>query len=415
MAVGTYLVPGKRTPFVGSGAQYSGFSSSLLARQVVSEMVGFAHPDIVFWDQVIPDINPHGLQEEIQQTISRISNQKNGPYVSGSTNGLMSAINAIQMLGSNELHLALIGGSETGSHIPIGLKPPIAQKIQNAVLEDDAISQSVFKSFNISCFETTDVSKLRSSVGGVIQERLEHEIDESSIEQQILTASSHANAIGAQSSGFFDDLIVPFAGVTCDKIPNVNIALDQSAVFASSSQKLGVRNLSEYNSASLADGAAGVWIADKCGLARLKAKPGIKIIDWQMSTDLTDFNNRIPSQIRAISRVLLRQKIGVEDIALWEIQENSSQQLLATIRCIFGPSNSGEYTPSSVEFEDIAWNKLNPNGGSLALGNPFGATGARILSQAAKELSIMPIGSNGIALFSTGDHEIAMILRHVEE
>jgi acetyl-CoA C-acetyltransferase len=41
-------------------------------------------------------------------------------------------------------------------------------------------------------------------------------------------------------------------------------------------------------------------------------------------------------------------------------------------------------------------NRVDPNGGSVALGHPFGATGARILSQAVKELAAMPSGTRGI-------------------
>ncbi|MGU5713571.1 acetyl-CoA C-acyltransferase, partial [Aeromonas caviae] len=45
---------------------------------------------------------------------------------------------------------------------------------------------------------------------------------------------------------------------------------------------------------------------------------------------------------------------------------------------------------------DFDWDRVNPNGGSVALGHPFGATGARDLSQAVKELWAMPPGSRAI-------------------
>ena len=48
------------------------------------------------------------------------------------------------------------------------------------------------------------------------------------------------------------------------------------------------------------------------------------------------------------------------------------------------------------EMGEFDWNRVNPNGGSVAIGHPFGATGARDLSQAVKELWTMPPGSRGI-------------------
>ena len=50
----------------------------------------------------------------------------------------------------------------------------------------------------------------------------------------------------------------------------------------------------------------------------------------------------------------------------------------------------------NAEFGKFPRDRLNPNGGSTALGHPFGATGARILSQAVKELAAMPKGSRAI-------------------
>ena len=49
-----------------------------------------------------------------------------------------------------------------------------------------------------------------------------------------------------------------------------------------------------------------------------------------------------------------------------------------------------------MDFGDFPWNRLNPNGGSVALGHPFGATGARILSQAVKELAARGKGNKAI-------------------
>ncbi|MGB6113882.1 MAG: acetyl-CoA C-acyltransferase, partial [Comamonas sp.] len=71
-------------------------------------------------------------------------------------------------------------------------------------------------------------------------------------------------------------------------------------------------------------------------------------------------------------------------------------QVLATIKAASDPVYRREKAGVDFELGAFPWERVNPNGGSLSIGHPFAATGARILSQAAKELSAMPSGSRAI-------------------
>jgi acetyl-CoA C-acetyltransferase len=100
--------------------------------------------------------------------------------------------------------------------------------------------------------------------------------------------------------------------------------------------------------------------------------------------------------VTAIPRLLARHGMKFDDIALWEIHEAFSAQVLCHIKALedaaFVRAKSGvEHTFGSFPRE-----RMNPNGGSVALGHPFAATGARILSEAIKELAAMPQGSRAI-------------------
>jgi acetyl-CoA C-acetyltransferase len=100
--------------------------------------------------------------------------------------------------------------------------------------------------------------------------------------------------------------------------------------------------------------------------------------------------------VSAIPRLLARHGLTYNDIALWEINEAFSAQVLCHIKGLqdkdFVRAKAGiENTIGSFPRE-----RMNPNGGSVALGHPFAATGARILSQAVKELAAMPQGSRAI-------------------
>jgi acetyl-CoA C-acetyltransferase len=70
------------------------------------------------------------------------------------------------------------------------------------------------------------------------------------------------------------------------------------------------------------------------------------------------------------------------------------------------------YDKTGIEhgFGSFPRDRMNPNGGSVALGHPFGATGARILSQAVKELAMMPRGSRGIVSICADGGEGTVLL-----
>jgi acetyl-CoA C-acetyltransferase len=85
-----------------------------------------------------------------------------------------------------------------------------------------------------------------------------------------------------------------------------------------------------------------------------------------------------------------------DDIALWEIHEAFSAQVICHLKGLEDESYVRLKTGLDHTFGSFPRDRMNPNGGSVALGHPFGATGARILSQAVKELAALPQGSRAI-------------------
>ena len=98
----------------------------------------------------------------------------------------------------------------------------------------------------------------------------------------------------------------------------------------------------------------------------------------------------------AIPKLLARQGLVYADIDLWEIHEAFSAQVLFHMKALEDPVFLKEKAGVEPVFGKFPRDRINPNGGSVALGHPFGATGARILSQAIKELSMMKSGARAI-------------------
>ncbi len=100
--------------------------------------------------------------------------------------------------------------------------------------------------------------------------------------------------------------------------------------------------------------------------------------------------------VTAIPRLLARHGLKFDDIALWEIHEAFSAQVLCHIKALEDKDFVRAKAGVEQTFGRFPRERMNPNGGSVALGHPFAATGARILSQALKELATLPQGSRAI-------------------
>jgi len=151
------------------------------------------------------------------------------------------------------------------------------------------------------------------------------------------------------------------------------------------------------NSSPLTDGASSIWVASDAGLTRLpSATPRVKLIDWEIASVDFRIEGLLMAPPYAIPRLLQRNSLNYTDIHLWEIHDAFAAQVLAHIKALESPEFIHSKVHVTGDFGAFPRDRMNPNGGSVALGHPFGATGARILSQAVKQLSTMPSGQRAI-------------------
>lgn len=202
--------------------------------------------------------------------------------------------------------------------------------------------------------------------------------------------------MSAQAAGFFDDLVIPVGEFKRDTIPRSDTTAEKLAGLKPVFDRSDAGTLTAGNSSPLTDGAAGVWVADGEGLKRLGAASAVKLVDWQLAAMDYKEEGILMAPARAIPQLLARHGLRFEDVALWEIHEAFAAQVLANVQAITDPEYRRTKAGVDVDLGAFPWERLNPNGGSLALGHPFGATGARILSQAVKELSALSSGAYAI-------------------
>ncbi len=414
-----YLSPGVRTPFVKAGGAYAKHSSLELSVPAAKAMNDRARPDFMVWGQVIPDPGVSNIARELVFEAGLDPGTPAFSTVLACSTSFMAMVEAAGMIGRGGVHLALTGGVETMSHVPIALKMPIADRVlaefaKNPAAAAETLSHVTPADFDLPIHGWANRQSGRSQ--GEHTEDTAKYFNISRADQDQRALLSHQGAIAGQDSGFFDDLLVAFDGVDRDTIPRRDTSLDKLGQLPPAFDRTSGRGtLTAGNSSPLTDGAAALWVADREGLDRLGLTPSVKLVDWEIAA--TDFRREeegiLMAPARAIPRLLARHKLKFADIALWEIHEAFAAQVLANIRAASDPEYRRAKARVDVDLGPFPWDRVNPHGGSLAVGHPFAATGARILSQAAKELGDLVAGSRAIVSICAdgGQGTVAMLER----
>ncbi len=132
-------------------------------------------------------------------------------------------------------------------------------------------------------------------------------------------------------------------------------------------------------------------------MARLPAgTPMARLVDFEVSAVDFRVEGLLMAPAFAVPRLLARHGLTYGDIDLWEIHEAFAAQLAFHMKAWEDEAFLRDRVKIEPAFGAFPRDRVNPNGGSVALGHPFGATGARILSQAIKELAGRPSGSRAI-------------------
>ena len=411
-----FLAPGLRTPFVKAGGLYAERSALELSVPVVSAMRSQGRPDVLLWGQVIPDPEISNIGRELIYEAGLDPTIPAYSTVMACATSLMATLQAASLIAwGGGLHLALVGGAESMSHVPIALKYKAAERLGRVFAKSPAdalelLSKLVPADFNLPV--SGWANRVSGRTMGEHMEDTAKELDIFRAEQDTRALLSHLGAIAAQDAGFFDDLVTPFAGVAHDTFPRRDTSLDKlaklPAVFDRAS---GKGSLTAGNSSPLTDGAAGLWVADRAGLRQLDIEPSVRLVDWEVAAVDFRVDGMLMAPARAIPRLLARHRLTADAIDLWELHEAFAGQVVANLKAASDPIYRRE--KAGVEFDTgkIPVDRVNPNGGSIALGHPFAATGARILSQATKELTAMPRGSRAIvSVCADGGHGTVALL-----
>jgi acetyl-CoA C-acetyltransferase len=315
---------------------------------------------------------------------------------------MVGVFEAAGILGRGGTALALVGGVESMSRVQIGLGQNLSDWLRR-VAQARGFTRRIdvlrkLRPSDIRLFIPEVKNRVTGRSMGEHTEDMAKTWNIGRREQDELALQSHQRAIAAQDRGFFADLIIPVDGVARDHFPRRDTSMEKLARLKPAFDRSSGRGtLTAGNSSPLTDGAAAIWVATDEGLSRMPATtPRVRLKDFEMAAVNIFNEGLLMAPVTAIPRLLARHALKFDDIALWEIHEAFSAQVLCHIKGLEDKSFVCEKAGVAHAFGSFPRNRMNPNGGSVALGHPFGATGARILSQAIKELAALPPASRAI-------------------
>ncbi len=230
--------------------------------------------------------------------------------------------------------------------------------------------------------------------------------------QDELAAASHANLAAAWASGFFDDLVTPYQGLTKDQPLRADTSVEKLAklkpVFGGPAG-----TMTAGNSTPLSDGAAAVLIAEE-GWANEHNLPALaRVVDAE--TAAVDYvlgkEGLLMAPVYALPRLLQRNGLTLQDFDFYEIHEAFASTVLVALKAWEDEQFCRERLGLDAPLGAIDRSKLNVHGSSLAAGHPFAATGARIVATLAKMLHEKGPGSRGlISVCAAGGQGVVAIL-----
>jgi acetyl-CoA C-acetyltransferase len=234
-------------------------------------------------------------------------------------------------------------------------------------------------------------------------------------EQDELALASHRNLAAAYERGFLDDLITPYLGLERDE--NLRPDSDPEKL-AKLKPVFGGEGgtMTAANSTPLSDGASAVLLADE-GWAEERGLPALAYFAEAQTAAVDHVHEReglLMAPAYAVPRMLERAGLGLGDFDYFEIHEAFAAQVLCTLAAWEDPEFCRERLDLEGPLGTIDRAKLNVNGGSLAAGHPFAATGGRIVAGLAKQLHEDGGGRGLISICAAGGQGVVAILEGPE-
>ena len=332
---------------------------------------------------------------------------------------LTTTVQLAQRIARGEIEAAIAGGVDTASDAPIVYSRALARIVQDSV-RGRTLGARLRPWLRVRPrdFKPSAPQVTEPRTGLSMGEHCELMAKEWQIgrrEQDELAYQSHVKAARAWGEGFYADLVVPFAGLASDNNVRTDTSMDKLAALKPVYDRSPTGTMTAGNSTPLTDGAACVLLASEAW-AQARGVPvqaylthsAVAAVDYAGLAGPREGLLMAPTY--AVPAMLDRAGITLQDFDIYEIHEAFAAQVLCTLKAWESVDYCRSTLKRSGALGTIDRTKLNPRGGSVALGHPFAATGARIVATLAKQLAERGSGRGLISICTAGGMGVTAIL-----
>ncbi|MDH4130677.1 MAG: acetyl-CoA C-acyltransferase [Gemmatimonadota bacterium] len=420
------VVTGLRTPFARSGTIFRDVTAVQLARRVTQELLertaldGREVSEVAF-GQVVPSVLAPNVAREVS-LLPQLPRTVPAFSVNRACASAGQAISyAADQITLGHADVVLAGGVESLSDIPILHSRRFSQILVDAS-KAKTLGQrlATFARVRPRDFIPVSPAIAEPSTGESMGQSAEKMAKENGITREAqdrLAMMSHHRAAAATASGRLQEEIAPWFGgrgmdqvATTDNIIRGDTSLEALAKLRPVFDKR-YGSVTAGNASSLTDGAAVVLMMEEQKARSLGYRPlavvrsyAVAAVDpgWQL----------LMGPAYAVPKALDRAGLAWKDIGLVEIHEAFASQVLSNAQA-WASKEWAAKLGRSAPVGEVDWEITNVHGGSIAIGHPFGATGARLVTTLANEMSRRDVQFGLISICAQGGMGFAMILERV--
>jgi acetyl-CoA C-acetyltransferase len=229
--------------------------------------------------------------------------------------------------------------------------------------------------------------------------------------QDQLALASHVKAAAAWDAGWYEDLVVPFADAEEDNNIRRDTTIEKLAKLKPVFDKSEDGTMTAGNSTPLTDGAAAVLLGSE-DWARKKNVPVSAYLSFAKvaAVNFVSDEGLLMAPAYAVSEMLDQANLELQDFDFYEIHEAFAAQTIATLKAWQSDEFCRNRLGRSKAMGPIDLSRLNVKGGSIAMGHPFAATGARIMATMTKLLAEKGSGRGLISVCTAGGMGVTAIM-----
>lgn len=418
------IVAGLRTPFAKAGTSYRDLTALDLAKACVRELVERTDldrdaVDLVVMGQVIPSVKAPNLAREVVLgtglPVSTPAHTVNRACAS-SNQAIVDVASAIL---SGHAEVGIAGGAESLSDVPILHSRKMAQAfVEAARAKSLAARLRAFSRVRPRDLRPETPAIAEPSTGLTMGESAEKMAKENGISREAqdeIAWRSHKNAAAAMDDGRLpaEMCAVRMAPryevtVTTDNLIRRDTTIDALAALPPVfDRKYGT--VTAGNSSPLTDGAACVLLMSEARAKAFGYEPLAFIRSWAVAA-VDPGGQLLMGPALAIPKALERAGLALADMDVVEMHEAFAAQVASNIQALSSEAWAKEKLGRSSAVGEVDRERLNVCGGSIALGHPFGATGARLTTTLARELQRRNGRFGLLSVCAQGGMGFAMVL-----